>query len=125
MAPAEKDAQNEMFMAEKYFEADSFQLALEGDGSYLGFLDIIDEYSVTKSANLSHYYAGISYLHLGEYEDAIKHLKKFNANDVYISTIAIGAIGDAYQELGELDESVSFYLKAAERKKIRLLLQFT
>jgi tetratricopeptide (TPR) repeat protein len=117
LAPAEKNAQEDMFMAEKYFELDSFQLALEGDGSYLGFLDIIDEYSVTKSANLAHYYAGISYLHLGEYEDAIKHLKKFDANDVLVSTVALGAIGDAYIELGDLEEGVTFFVKAAERKK--------
>lgn len=117
LAPAEKNAQEEMFMAEKYFELDSFQLALDGDGSYLGFLDIINEYSVTKSANLSHYYAGVSYLRLGQYEDAIKHLKKFDSNDILVSTIALGAIGDAYVELGELDEAVSFFVKAAERKK--------
>lgn len=117
LAPAEKNAQEEMFMAEKYFELDSFQLALDGDGSYLGFLDIINEYGVTKSANLSHYYAGVSYLRLGQYEDAIKHLKKFDSNDILVSTIALGAIGDAYVELGELDEAVSFFVKAAERKK--------
>lgn len=117
LAPAEKNAQEEMFMAEKYFEIDSFQLALEGDGSYLGFLDIIDEYGVTKSANLAYYYAGICYLQTGEYEEAIKHLKKFDANDVLVSTVALGAIGDAYVELGDLEEGASFFIKAADKKK--------
>ncbi len=117
LVPTEKEAQSEMFMAEKYFEIDSFRLALEGDGSYFGFLDIIDEYGVTKSANLAYYYAGISYLHLGEYEEAIEYLKKFDGDDIIIGTIALGAIGDAYTELGELEEGLSFYLKAAERKK--------
>ncbi len=117
LAPTEKEAQAEMYMAEKYFEADSFRLALEGDGSYLGFLDIIDEYGVTKSANLAHYYAGICYLRMNDYESAIEELKKFDANDVMIATIALGAIGDAYVELGELKEGLSFYIKAAARKK--------
>ncbi len=117
LAPAEKEAQAEMYMAEKYFETDSFRLALEGDGSYLGFIDIIDEYGVTKSANLAHYYAGICYLRMGDYESAIEELKKFDANDVMIATIALGAIGDAYVELGELKEGLSFYIKAAARKK--------
>jgi tetratricopeptide (TPR) repeat protein len=117
LAPAEKEAQAEMYMAEKYFEADSFRLALMGDGSYLGFIDIIDEYGVTKSANLAHYYSGICYLRMGDYEGAIEELKKFDANDVMIATIALGAIGDAYIELGELKEGLSFYIKAADRKK--------
>ncbi len=117
LAPTEKEAEEEMYMAEKYFEADSFKLALEGDGNYLGFLDIIDEYGITKSANLAHYYAGICFLRMGDFESAIKELKKFDSNDVMVATVALGAIGDAYVELGELDEALSFYTKAASRKK--------
>jgi tetratricopeptide (TPR) repeat protein len=117
LAPTEKEAQAEMYMAEKYFEADSFRLALEGDGNYLGFLDIIDEYGITKSANLAHYYAGICFLRMGDFESAIEELKKFDSNDVMVATVALGAIGDAYIELGELKEALSFYTKAASRKK--------
>jgi len=35
LEPTEIEAQSEMFIAEKYFERDSFRLALDGDGSYL------------------------------------------------------------------------------------------
>jgi tetratricopeptide (TPR) repeat protein len=106
-----------MYVAEKYFETDSFRLALEGDGSYLGFIDIIDEYGITKCANLAKYYAGICHLKLGEYEEAIDNLKKFDSDDALVGSVAIGAIGDAYIELGQLEEGLEFYLKAAERKK--------
>ena len=44
-----KEAQTDMFMAELYFQKDSFNLALNGDGQYLGFLDIADDYSSTKA----------------------------------------------------------------------------
>ncbi|MCK5838441.1 MAG: tetratricopeptide repeat protein, partial [Bacteroidales bacterium] len=44
LSPKESEAQTQMFMAEKYFDKDSMNLALYGDGNYLGFLDIIDEY---------------------------------------------------------------------------------
>ena len=115
--PREKDAQSEIYRAEQYFEADSLELALEGDGDALGFIDIIDEYSMTKTANLAEYYAGICYLRLGEFEDAIEHLKQFDSNDKLVSVIALGALGDAYVELGEYDEAVSFYEKAAEKNK--------
>ncbi|MCK4639195.1 MAG: tetratricopeptide repeat protein, partial [Bacteroidales bacterium] len=56
LAPLEKEAQSQIFMAEMYFEQDSLNRALYGDGNYLGFLDIIDEYSSTKTGNLANYY---------------------------------------------------------------------
>src|SRR6187431_27375 len=37
------EAQKEMFQAVYYFEADSLDKALNGDGNNLGFLDIADE----------------------------------------------------------------------------------
>src|SRR5436190_16297037 len=55
----EKEAQPQIFKAQQYFEKDSFRLALNGDGNYDGFLKISDEYSWTKAACLSHYYAGV------------------------------------------------------------------
>jgi tetratricopeptide (TPR) repeat protein len=112
--PQEKEAQSQMFVAEQYFESDSFNLALYGDGNYSGFLDIIDQYKLTKSGNLSKYYAGISFYKLGQYEDAISYLKKFRLNDKMVAPVAAGAIGDAYVELGELEEGLSYYYKAAD-----------
>lgn len=117
LTPKELDAQSQSFRAEQYFERDSFLLALEGDGDALGFLDIIDEYSMTNTANLANYYAGISYLRLGEFENAIEYLKNFDSNDKLISVVALGALGDANVELGEYDEAVSFYVKASAKNK--------
>ena len=111
--PIEKEAQGQMFVAEQYFEKDSFNLALNGDGNYFGFLDIIDEYGVSNAANLAHYYTGICYLHLGDYESAIEYLTGFDSNDKIISSIAYGAIGDAYVQMEEIKTAIPFYLKAA------------
>ena len=113
VAPKEKEAQAQIFVAEQYFQRDSFNLALQGDGNNLGLLDIIDDYGITKTANLAQYYAGISYLRLGQYEDAIDHLKQFDSDDNMIAPIALGAIGDAYSELEDYDEAIDFYMKAA------------
>lgn len=112
LQPKENEAHSQMFMAENYFEKDSFNLAINGDGNYLGFLDIIEDYGITKSANLSKYYTGISYLHLGQYEDAIDYLKDFKTKDLLLGPIKDGAIGDAYLELGETDKALSQYKKA-------------
>lgn len=114
IAPMEFDAQKDMFMAEKYFSQDSLQLAINGDGENYGFIDIVDEYSGTKAANLAHYYLGICYRNTGDYETAIEELKNFSSDDVMISTVALGAIGDSYIELNDIDEAISYYEKAVK-----------
>ncbi|MFW6222295.1 MAG: hypothetical protein ACOC3T_01655, partial [Bacteroidota bacterium] len=99
LAPRETEAREQMFVAENYFRSDSFRLALQGDGNNYGFEDIIDEYGLTKSSNLSQYYKGISELHLGNYEAAIESLKDFDVNDEIIGALSLGAIGDAYLQM--------------------------
>ncbi len=114
MKPLEKEARSQMYVAEQYFARDSFNLAIKGDGNYLGFEDIIDEYGPTKSANLAHYYAGISYLKLRQFEDALDHLKQFKKKDDMVAQIAYGAMGDAYAEMDDRNMALSYYEKANE-----------
>ncbi len=116
VAPMEEEARSEIYMAERYFQRDSFHLALYGDGNYPGFIDIIEEYSVTKTANLARYYAGISFLRMGEFDESIEYLTRFSSRDQLVSPVALGAIGDAYVELGDLENAASFYEKAARRR---------
>lgn len=108
------EAQSQMYQAERWFEADSLNLALNGDGNYLGFIDIARMYRFTKAGNLAKYCAGICYLHQGKYEDAIEYLSKYKPGDKVIGSLAIGAIGDALVEIGKLDEGASKYIEAAE-----------
>ena len=111
------EAQSQMFQAEKYLEIDSLKLALNGDGNYLGFLDIAKDYKFTNSGNLAIYSAGICYLHLGEYKEAIEYLNKYTKKDKVIGSLAIGATGDAYVELGDIEKGVSKYIEAADYAK--------
>ena len=113
LEPLEKEAQTEMFSAEINFAKDSFNLALNGDDQYLGFIDIADDYSSTKAGKLANYYAGLSYLYLGEFENAIDYLEDFSSDDIVLSSLAIGCIGDAYLELDDPDKAMSYYKKAA------------
>ena len=112
LQPRQDEAQSQMFMAENYFERDSFNLAINGDGNYLGFLDIIDDYGMTKSANLAKYYTGISYLHLEQYEDALDYLKGFKTKDLLLGPISEGARGDAKLELGDMEGALKHYENA-------------
>ena len=113
IAPMEQDAQTDIFMAELYFQKDSFNLALNGDGQYLGFVDIIDEYSWTKAGELAKYYAGLSYLNIGDFENAIEYLDDFSSDDIILSSLALGCIGDAYMELNDTENAISYYEDAA------------
>lgn len=108
------EAQSQIYQAEKYLEMDSLSLALNGDGNYLGFLDIAKDYKLTNTGNLARYSAGICYLHLGQYQDAIDFLNKYKKKDKVIGSLAIGATGDAYVELGNTEKGISLYLEAAE-----------
>jgi tetratricopeptide (TPR) repeat protein len=113
VAPKEQTALAASFRAEQYFGIDSFRLALNGDGgSAEGFLSIIDDYGMTKTGNLANYYAGVCYLHMGKYDQAIDYLKAFDSDDQVVSAMALGALGDAYSELGDNDEALSYYIKA-------------
>ena len=114
----EDEAQAEMYIAEQYFERDSFNLAINGDGNYPGFIEIIEDYSITKAANLANYYVGVSYLNLGQFEEAIDYLEDFDSDDQIIAPLAKGAIGDAYLELNESEKAVKFYLAAAKYDNI-------
>ncbi len=114
IAPMEKDAQAEVFAAEQYFEKDSFNLALNGDGNYLGFLGVIDNYGPSRTGNLAYYYAGICYLNLGEYETALDYLKRYSIKDEMLGSVTYGAIGDCYVQLNNFEEGVNYYIKAAK-----------
>ena len=113
LAPLEKEAQADMYMAELYFQKDSFNLALNGDGQYLGFVDIADEYSSTKAGKLANYYAGLSFLNSGDFESAIEYLEDFSSDDIILSSLALGCIGDAYMELSDTDNALSYYEDAS------------
>jgi tetratricopeptide (TPR) repeat protein len=111
------EAQSQIYQAEKYLEMDSLKLALNGDGNYLGFLDIAKDYKFTNTGNLAQYSAGICYLHLGEYQQAIDFLDKYSKKDKVLGSLAIGATGDAYVELGDVDKGVAKYVEAADFAK--------
>ena len=116
LKPQENKAHAEMFYAEKYFELDSLDLALNGDGQHIGFLEAIDNYGITNAANLSKYYVGIIYLKKGKFQEAIDYLEDFNGKDQIVAPLAVIAVGDAYMELNNTEKALEYYLKAADEK---------
>ncbi len=112
--PQQEEALEQVFPAQQYFEKDSFNLALNGDGDYPGFIQIIDDYGATNVAEGAYLYAGISFYKIGDYDNAIEYLKKFSTDDKLLAAIAYGNIGDAYTEKGNYENAASYYKKAAD-----------
>lgn len=110
--PEEKKAAEAIWKAEQYYRIDSFSLALNGRGADQGFLKVISRYGSTKSGNMARFYAGASYLQLGDYNNAIKYLKDFSTNAKDIKLRASGLLGDAYSELGRKEEAIRYYKEA-------------
>lgn len=111
VAPKKAEAKAQMFAAEKLFRANSYEVALNGDGNILGFNQIIDEYG-SKAGKSVYLYAGICALQLGNNEDAISFLKKFKGDDI-LTARAYCCIGDAYANMGDNAKALSQYKKAA------------
>lgn len=121
--PNQQTAADELFVAQQNFQkavdgdvkADSlFNLVLNGSEGKFGVIRIAEEYSGTDAGNLANYYAGIAYLNTGKYAEAISSLEKFSSEDVMLSILANGAIGDACAQQNKPKEALEFYLKAAD-----------
>jgi len=116
LAPRETEAKDQMFRAQSYFEVDSLDRAIKGDGSNPGFEGIISEYSGTESANLARFYLGSAYLRKGQYQKAIDALGSYHAKDDITGSEALGMTGDAYSELNNYDQASRYYEKAVNDK---------
>jgi tetratricopeptide (TPR) repeat protein len=124
-SPKQEEAATEMFLAQQNFQkatdgvaSDSlYKLSLNGSEGKFGFIKIADEYSGTDAGNLANYYAGIAYLNTGKYTEAIDYLGKFKSDDIVLSALAKGAIGDAYSQNNQPKEALENYIKAAEANK--------
>ncbi len=116
-AKKQEKAEIAMYKAQKAFSEQNWKVTLEGDGSFEGAVDVAETYKNTKAGNLARFYAGVSHLKLGEFEEAITYLSKFKATeDPNVNALAFSNLGDAYVELDDINEAMKTYKKAAEEK---------
>ena len=120
--PNEKKASEALYRGEQYFMADNYELALNGDSlGFEGLLKVAEKYSGTAAGKLANAYAGLSYAQLGQYEDAVKFLDKFSANDQLVSPALMATMGNCYALLGQYDKAAATLVKAADKANSQAL----
>jgi tetratricopeptide (TPR) repeat protein len=92
-----------------YLENDSTSMAIDE------FEFLTQEYDGYQGGEIAQYALGNLYLEQGEYELALDALEKVDIDDTYLMTLAIGAQGDCYSELGDYEKAAEMYAKAAKR----------
>jgi len=119
LAPRAGEAADAMYKAEEFALIDSLQKkAIDGDGSFLGFKQIAEEYSNTPSANIANAYLGGLYLRQQNFQEAITYLKKYTeTGSEILDPLVIGLIGDAYSESHDYKNAADYYKKAAAKSK--------
>ncbi|MFM1932035.1 MAG: hypothetical protein RL226_1338 [Bacteroidota bacterium] len=115
--PKEEKANSEIWKAEQYFEIDSLDLAISGDGLYVGLEDIAANYDGTKAANRANYELGIISRDRGQFDEAIAYFEKADIDDDVISSLVQMNIGDCYVELNKYEEATKFFEKAISKAK--------
>jgi len=110
--PKVAEAQGQMALAEANFRAADYEVALNGDGNVLGFVQILDEYG-TKAGKSVNFYAGICELQLGNWESAIKYLEAYKGKDAILAARAKACIGDAYVGLEDYKKALGYFEEAA------------
>ena len=114
--PNEKKASEALFRGEQYFMADNYEMALNGDSlGFAGLLKVADEFGGTDAGKLANAYAGICYAQLGQYENAIKYLNQFSADDQLVTPALMATMGNCYAQLGQLDKAAATLVKAADK----------
>lgn len=111
--PKRAEAQEQAYQAEASFRNGEFETALNGDGNVLGFSDIIDQYGA-KAGKAVYLYAGVCELNLGNYDEAINYLKKYNGKETILAARAKACIGDAYSAKEDYKTAISYYQEAAK-----------
>jgi TolA-binding protein len=113
-APREEKAATSLSFPQMLIGIDSLNLALNGDGQHPGLTKIAKKFEGTESANLSHYYAGICYMQMGDFKNAIKQLQDFDGKGTMIGYEAWGLLGEAYMETGNAKKAIEYFNKATK-----------
>jgi tetratricopeptide (TPR) repeat protein len=113
----EEEANENFFMAERYFTSDSIDLALKGNGTNMGMIELADEYSGTKVGEMAAYYAGRGLLKQGKFEEALDYFEGVSMEDEIMAAQVTILEGDCLSELEKYDDAADVYMKASKKRE--------
>jgi len=113
--PAVEEASTKLAKGQNLFANQMYEQALNGDSTgFVGLAKLAQELS-GDAGNLANLYAGLCCANLDKWEDAAKYLEKYDGQgDQMVSPAAMGALGNVYAQLNQLDKAVATLKKAAE-----------
>ncbi|RMF52668.1 MAG: hypothetical protein D6750_02010 [Bacteroidetes bacterium] len=114
LASQNEECLKEMRAAEAFFRQDSFEKAIKGTATVLGFEQLVNDYGRTQAGNLCRLYLGLCYLKTGQPQAAIETLEDYDAPDSYLGGAALAALAGAYAEVKEFEKAARYYQKAAQ-----------
>ena len=114
--PREEKAQTLCTDGLQYIQSSDFETALNGEGTFPGYIKIANEYSGTDGANLANLYAGICYAQQNKYQEALPYLEAYTpGDDQSISAMALFALAQCYAGVNNIDEAIATFQEAAEQ----------
>lgn len=125
--PNETKSAEQIFPAEQLFDKmtqtgfnkDSIGVVLNGGNGITGVLKVASNFASTAAGNRAEFIAGACYLHNKDFNNAVKHLKEFSTNSKQPQSAAYRMIGDAYSELKNNDDALSYYKKAVDAADVK------
>ncbi len=116
--PQGRKAADAMFVAEQQYIAGEYATALNGDGTHLGFVDVVSSYGGTRQGRLAAHYAGICFIKEGSYDSALEYLSKYKpvkgVPGAVINAENEGLKGDVYVQKGDYSAAAGHFRKAAD-----------
>jgi tetratricopeptide (TPR) repeat protein len=111
----EQEAQNLLATAENYYAQGDYDKALNGDTFELtyGFIAIANDYSSTEAGNLAIYYAAVSSFKLGNLEEAIEYISRYEAPDGILGVGALTFEAKLYDANESTEKAAQTFEKAA------------
>ncbi len=98
-------------------ETPDYALALAGDETTPGFLEVAQEFGSTPSGNLAKHYAGICYMHTGDMASAAKYLAQYKPAKGLVASVInaqnYALQGDVAVESDDYSAAVALFRKAA------------
>jgi tetratricopeptide (TPR) repeat protein len=117
-APQAEKAAEAMFVAEQQYIAGEYATALNGDGTNLGFVDVVASYGSTVHGRLAAHYAGICFLKEGDFDSALEYLAKYKpvrgVPGAIINAENEGLKGDIYVQKGDYAAAADHFTKAVD-----------